>query len=490
MEPIHLPSEDDVREAYHQGEEAIVQLFQSVNQVILQLMARVQALEDQKAKNSNNSNKPPSSDGLKKPDHHHTHSLRQSSGKKPGAQEGHPGHRLEMVAQPDVVEVDIVDHCTSCHTSLEDVKVERVEKHQVYELPSLHLVITEHQAEVKICPICGKENKAVLPKEVSQPTQYGPDFKAFLSYLNQAQFLPVGRIIEFCDEVFKQPVGAGTIEMANDQIVIEVASVNQRIKGYLITTPETVGFDESGVRVHNQLNWMFTAGTDQVTYYHVDPKRGREGIERMGILSKRTGKSTHDDWKPYYTYTQADHTSCNAHHLRELIFLQEQYPQPWEKGMIQLLLTIKQTVEEAKAQGVSCLSSIILKDFETQYETLVVEGLAFNPVPEKPEGRRGKPKQTPPKNLLDRLKEYQSAVLAFMYDFNVPFDNNRAERDIRMVKLKGKISGCFRSTEGATDFAAIRSYLSTARKNTIGAFDALKMAMKGNPYAPEFLPPL
>ena len=262
------------------------------------------------------------------------------------------------------------------------------------------------------------------------------------------------------------------------------------IQTYLIDTPETVGFDESGLRVHKKLNWVFSASTERATYYHVDPKRGQEGIERTGILPKRTGKSLHDDWKPYYTYSQATHVSCNAHHLRELAFLQEQYPQPWEGDMAELLKTILKVVDEAKQQGATALTPAQLKDFEARYDALVEAGLALNPVPEKPEGKPGKPKQPPPKNLLDRLRDHKDAVLDFMKDFNVPFDNNRSERDIRMVKLKQKISGCFRSEEGAQVFAGIRGYLSTARKNGVGAFEALKLAMICSPYAPDFLPPL
>ena len=490
MEPIHLPSDADIHAAYSQGEEAVVALFHSLNQVVLQLVDRVQTLEDHLNKDSHNSNKPPSSDGLKEPRKRHTHSLRQASGKKPGAQEGHPGHCLEMAEQPDRIEPQRVETCAYCHTSLKEVSVTRVEKRQMVELPPLRLITTEYQAEVKVCPACGKETQAVFPPEVTQPTQYGPDFKAFLAYLNQAQFIPVERINELCEEVFQHSVGGGTLESANGQIATAVAPVNQRIQAHLITTPETVGFDESGLRVHQKLNWVFSVGTERATYYHVDPKRGQEGIERTGILPKRTGKSLHDDWKPYYTYAQAAHFSCNAHHLRELAFLQEQYPQPWEGDMAELLKTILKAVNEAKQQGATALTPAQLKDFEARYDALVEAGLALNPVPEKPEGKRGKPKQPPPKNLLDRLRDHKDAVLGFMKDFTVPFDNNRSERDIRMVKLKQKISGCFRSEEGAQVFAGIRGYLSTARKNGVGAFEALKLAMIGSPYAPDFLPPL
>lgn len=489
MEAKQQVTESEIRAVYRQGEEAVLELVQKMNQTILQLSTRVQLLEDQIAKNSGNSSKPPSSDGLKKSRPRHTRSLRESSGKKPGAQEGHPGHHLEMVDKPDGMQKYEVERCAHCQANLEAVKAEEIEKRQVYDLPKLRLEVTEHQAEVKVCPECGKKTTAEFPAEVTQPTQYGAEVKALISYLNQAQFMPLERINEFCEEVLQHSIGEGTIIDANRQVAEKVEPVNQRIQAYLISTPKTVRFDESGLRVLKKLHWVFSVGTEEATYYHVDPKRGREGIERTGILPKRTGKSSHDDWKPYYTYRQVQHISCNAHHLRELAFLQERYPQPWEAEMVQLLLTIKKSVEAAKAQAATCLTPNQLSDFESRYEALVAEGLALNPVAEKPEGKRGKPKQSPPKNLLDRLRDHQAAVLAFMKDFEIPFDNNLAERDIRMVKLKQKISGCFRSKEGAETFATIRGYLSTARKNGVSAFDALKMALRGSPYVPAFLPP-
>jgi len=488
MEPLRLPTDEEIRAAIRHGEEAVVSLVGSLLQIIVLQAARIQALEDQLAKNSRNSGKPPSSDGLKKPARHR--SLRKSSGKKSGAQPGHPGHRLEMAANPDRTEKHRVQRCAGCQGSLEDAPVERIARRQAYELPPLQLIVTEHQAEVKRCPDCGYITQAEFPAGITQLTQYGPGFKALLVYLNQKHFIPLERVNEFCEEVFHHSVGEGTIVQANAQVAETVEPVEERVKQHLIETEETVRFDESGLRVQGKLNWIFSASTEQVTCYHVDPKRGREGIDRAGILPKRTGPSMHDDWKPYYSYPDAQHASCNAHHLRELDFLQERYPQEWEGQMREHLITIKEAVAEAVAQGRTGLTAEQLTAFEARYDELLEQGFALNPLPERPPGRRGKLKQPPPKNLLDRLRDHKPAVLAFMYDFKVPFDNNLAERDIRMVKLKQKISGCFRSEEGAKVFCLIRGYLSTARKNGVGALEALKMALCGSPYVPACLPAL
>jgi len=494
MELLHLPTEEEIRAAVRQGEDAVVLLVSALIQMIFVLAARVQALEDQLAKNSSNSGKPPSSDGftprvrpegLKKPPRNR--SLRRSSGKKSGAQPGHEGHRLEVAAKADQVEVHRVRRCTHCQTSLEGVPATSVEKRQVFDLPPLRLMVTEHQAEVKQCPCCGQTIQAEFPAGVTQLAQYGPGFKALLVYLNQKHFIPLERVNEFCEDVFNHSVGEGTIVDAGAQVAETVEPVNDRAKQHLIETEDTVCFDESGLRVNQKLNWIHSASTEKVTCYHVDPKRGQEGIERAGILPERRGKSMHDDWTPYYAYSDADHASCNAHHLRELAFLQERYPQEWEGEMAKHLVAIKRAVAEAVTQSRTCLTEQQIAAFEACYDELVEQGLALNPVPEKPPGKRGRVKQPPPKNLLDRLRDHKRAVLAFMYDFKVPFDNNLAERDIRMVKLKQKISGCFRSEDGAKVFCLIRGYLSTAQKNGVSALDALRMALCGSPFVPDCL---
>jgi transposase len=486
MPTLRIPTEEEIRVIARQGGDEVVALVGELLAAIAILAKRVEELEDKLAKNSHNSSKPPSSDGLKKPQR--GRSLRQSSGKKSGAQEGPPGHRLEMVEKPDKVKRYPVEVCSQCQASLEKAAVKRVEKRQEYELPPIRLLVTEHQAEVKCCPHCGSENRAEFPPGITQPTQSGPDFKAWLVYLNQKQFIPLERVAEFCVDVIDQAVGGGTLVEACQQAKQTVEPVNERIKQSLIQTDEPVHFDETSLRVEQSKHWVHSAGTERATNYHLDKKRGTVGIDKAGILPKRRRKCVHDDWAAYYTYQNAEHGACNAHPLREFAFLQERDPQDWEEAMAKHLLCIKKTVAEAVAPGQSCLPPEQRIAFETRYDELVQQGLALNPVPERQPGQRGKIKQPPPKNLLDRWRDHKTAVLAFMYDFKVPFDNNLAERDIRMVKLKQKISGCFRSEEGAKVFCAIRSYLSTARKNGVSAFEALKLAMHHSPYIPDFLP--
>jgi transposase len=488
MPTLRIPTEEEIRAIARMGEDEVIVLVNDLVQAIAILAKRVQALEDKLAKNSNNSSKPPSSDGMKKTKR--TRSLRKPSDKKSGAQDGHPGHRLEMVEKPDKVERYPVAQCCQCQATLEKTTVKRIERRQEYELPSIRLFVTEHQVEVKCCPHCGTENRAEFPAGITQPTQYGSDFKALLVYLNQKQFIPLERVVEFCVDVLDQAVGEGTIVEACHKTSQFVEPVNERIKEYLIATDEAVHFDETGLRVEQSNHWVHSAGTERATNYHLDKKRGTVGIDNAGILPKRTGKCVHDDWAAYYTYQNADHGSCNTHHLREFAFLQERYPQDWEDAMVEHLLFIKKTVAKAVARGQPCLPPEQLMALETRYDELVQQGLALNPTPERLSGQRGKLKQSPPKNLLDRLRDHKMAVLAFMYDFKVPFDNNLAERDIRMVKLKQKISGCFRSEDGAKVFCSIRSYLSTARKNGLSAFEALKLAMRCSPYTPDFLPAL
>ena len=264
----------------------------------------------------------------------------------------------------------------------------------------------------------------------------------------------------------------------------------EQIKEHLIQTEEAVHFDETGARVKGKLNWLHSMSTALVTFFVIHPKRGSEAMDQIGILPKRTGSCIHDYWKPYLKYTQAKHGLCGAHLLRELTFLVENYQQTWAEAMIQLLTEIQKAVTAAKALGQEAFSPEQLTDFRNRYDQIVAEGLWANPPPERTEEsarRRGRVKQTPSKNLLDRLRDHPEKILAYMYDFDVPFDNNQAERDIRMAKLKQKISGCFRSDDGSTAFCQVRSYISTAHKNEQPILGALYSALIGTPYIPALI---
>jgi transposase len=483
MDPIRLPSEEQIRATVRQGEDAVVELFKAT---LGQLADRIQRLEDQIAKNRSNSSRPPSSDGLKK-----TQSLRKPSGKKSGGQPGHPGHSLKAVAKPDQVELHCVRACKHCHASLEDVAVQGHEKRQVLDVPLVRMQVTEHQAEIKECPNCHQKTTGEFPKVVTQPVQYGPGLKAQLVYFNQYQLIPLERTVEIVEALYGHTISEAIVVEACARTAQQIEPIYRATKEELKVTAEPVGLDETGGRIAKKLWWLHVSCTEWLTYLEAHEKRGGKALDHIDILPKRKGIVVHDGYRSYYQYEDASHALCNAHHLRELKFIQEQYQQGWAFDMEELLLEIKKTVDEARS-ATDHLSPQQLADFDARYDAILTAGLQLNPFPEPAAPipkKRGRKKQSPAKNLLDHFQTRKQGVLAFMYDFKVPFDNNQAERDLRMVKTKQKISGCFRSLDGAKVFCQIRSYISTARKHGKQVLDVLNLVLTGSPFIPPVLQP-
>jgi transposase len=476
---------DEIRAIYAQGEDAVIVLVEGLLQRITVLEERVEALENQISKHSRNSSKPPSSDGFKpKPK-----SQRCKSERSSGGQVGHPGQTLEWSVEVNQVEQHYVEGCRTCGASLKEVEVESWDLRQVRDIAPIQLIVTEHQAEVKCCPQCQTLNRGEFPAEVNSVVQYGASLKGLMVYLLDYQLLPSARVEELLSDVLGCEISEATLYNSRGSCFEELASVEAAIAAQ-IQQADVLHCDETGMRVTGKLWWLHVASTDSLTFYFVHTKRGKDAMDAMEILPNYDGISVHDGLKSYAQYV-CDHALCNAHHLRELAFIWERYQQIWAEEMGLLLRDIKQQVESAKARGQTALDINLVGWFEERYHALIKAGLGANPVPEPtPDAVKshGRPKQSPAKNLLDRL-QHQEQVLAFMYDFRVPFDNNQAERDLRMMKLKQKISGGFRSVEGAQVFARIRGYISTLKKQGLNVLEALRQVFLGNPMLPTMLQP-
>lgn len=481
--PIRVISREEIREVYLRGEEAVIELVAGLVEQIAQQETRLKELEGVVKKNSSNSSKPPSGDGFGKK----TKSLRTKGERKNGGQPEHPGSTLEWSGEVDVVIEHQIHECSGCGTSLAQEPVLQVWARQVHDIPPIEISVTEHRAEVKNCPHCGLENQADFPPEAQNVVQYGPRLKSMMVYLMEGQLLPSARTCEILSDMVGVSVSEGTLFNTRSQCFEQLAPIAQSIQSEIVAS-DVVHFDETGMRVNGKLWWLHVACTAGLTYYFVHPKRGRDAIDEMKILPQFQGKAVHDGWKSYQDY-DCDHFLCNAHHLRELMFIWEQYQQPWAIQMLILLGSIKQAVDEAHHQPTP-IALDVLESFEHRYQAILAQGFAANPPPPPPPPRShrrksgGRQPQSPPRNLLDRLQHHHTSVLGFMYDFQVPFDNNQAERDVRMVKLKQKISGTFRSESGAQMFCRIRGYISTVRKQGLNVLDAFISLFSGYPQSP------
>ncbi len=482
---------EETLKAYRQGADTVVELVEELVATLAEQLATVtarvtvleaenQELRGRLVTDSHNSSKPPSSDGSgSKP---HPTSRREPSGRKSGGQPGHVGQTLRQVETPDVIAVHPPIDCRGCGQRLDEAPVVRRERRQVMDLPPVRVQVTEHQAETRRCGGCGVETSGQFPDGVEAPAQYGPGVAPLAVYLNQEQLLPLERTCRMLAEVFGCPISEATLERAVGTCHAQLAKVEAAIKQG-VTEAGVAHFDETGARLGGQRFWLHVASTPQLTFYATHPKRGREAMDALGVLPAFRGRAVHDGLASYGQYRDCTHARCNAHHLRELTFVEEQLNQTWAKDLKAVLLEMKQAVDEARERGMVEVPVEAKRAFMTRYDAILAHGARANPPPE-PTGKRGRPKRGNAGSLVDRLRTHTAETLAFLEDFAVPFDNNQAERDIRMTKVRNKISGGFRTTTGADRFCRIRGYISTLRKQGIPIFAALTSAFTGTPPMP------
>jgi transposase/uncharacterized coiled-coil protein SlyX len=432
---------------------------------IAELEARVAELEARLGKDSDNSHKPPSSDN---PFTKTTKSQREKSGKKSGGQPGHTGKTLKRVSYPDEVLRHSVTCCSGCGCDLSSEKARKELSRQVFDIPKVSVKVTEHRAEVKDCPHCGKRNEAAFPEGVTNHTQYGNNIRTLVVALKMIGFVSLERISELVWEQYGIRLSQATMEAMLFDLDRKIRPFEPWVKDRLLSEL-VLNADETGVRVEGKLNWFHSLSSERYSWFEIHQKRGVEAMKKIGLLQKYCGIVVHDFWESYLDFDFL-HSFCNAHLLRELVFQYEALKQDWAWDMGGLLKRMKESValdNESKAA------------MEAEYDRILDRGYLANPLPETPPGRKGKKKRGKVLCLLDRFRDHKSEVLRFLWNPLVPFTNNQAERDVRMMKIQQKVSGTFRSREGADAFCRIMSFVSTARKLGRNACEAIADAFRG-----------
>jgi len=451
------------------GVDAVVEL---VCGIMAEFEARITELERRLNKNSSNSSKPPSSDGLKRAKR--TNSLRpKNTGRKPGGQPGHSGQTLRASESPDITVNLPLNSCPKCGGDLSNQPIQSEEKRQVFDLPDIKMLVTEYLAERKACPQCGALVSAGFPCGVTAPVQYGPGMQSAMTYLNVRQVIPCARVAEVCQDLFGHRPSAGSVVRSVARCADLLTPRVDEIRDTLSHAP-LLHADETGVRCMGKTHWLHVVSTATHSLFSYSPKRGIEGFSVANVLPTYTGTLVHDFWGPY-DKLMSDHSRCNAHLLRELKAFTEDGHR-WAKEITVVLLDMKKAADEAIEKGREQIDAAHRKRLQSRYDKWVKAGLEAHPEITKPSGRRGRIGQSKETNLLRRLRDKREEVLRFMNDLSVPFDNNQAERDLRMIKVQQKVSGCFRSEKGAERFCLISSYISTIRKQGLNLMESIKAA--------------
>ncbi|HEU4966721.1 MAG TPA: IS66 family transposase [Candidatus Saccharimonadales bacterium] len=452
------------------------QRIQELEGLLMGALLRVEELERRFAKDSHNSSLPPSRDhGTRKP-----LGKRPKSQKRSGGQQGHQGHTLMLAKTPDEVLIHRPASCPSCQTDLREQPGVIVERRQVHDVPTWRLQVWEHQVEAVCCPGCQQRIRGHFPASVSAPVQYGPGVQALAVYLSQSQLVPVQRTCETLADLFEAPVSQASVlewvGRAGERLASRVEQIAQWIERAAV-----MHVDETSVHLRGKVHWIHVHSTARLTLYRWHAKRGTEGIQAVSLVPGYRGRMMHDRWTSYDRYPCA-HSLCGAHLIRDTLFVAEHEQQPWASRMVEHLRQMDHVSNQWREQGARHLPAEVRQELLAEYFDILRTGYAAHagqPPPPKKAGRR---KQNPSLNLLDTFLKRAEHILGFLDDLCIPFTNNLAERDLRMIKVQQKISGTFRSPDGITAFCALRSYLSTMRKQGRPLLSALRAVFVGTPF--------
>ena len=478
--PVNI-TEEFVRSLMKQNEEQSARIAE-LSAEIASLNQTIRELKEQLNKNSKNSSRPPSSDGLKKPAVKKNRSLRESSGKKQGAQEGHDGVHLSVISEPDHIEDHMHSDCTGCPHRAKCLSKACIKetRHEVDAVVTVD--VTAHNLiEVRECLLHGGVKTGSFPENIKATVQYGKNLQAMVVAFNTVGAVSINRTHEILSSVFNIPLATGTIKNMVTRCAESLKDTYERIRLKMIMLG-LIHCDETGSRVDGKTCWVHVASDQDYTYLTINQKRGQIGMDAADVLPHARGIIVHDCWGSYWKYQDVKHAICCAHLLRELNGVIENHPeQTWASRFKKLLLNMKKVRDKALISDKDEVSYYHRHKFDMEYDAIIKTAYEENPLPETPAKKRGRKKKSKVLNLICRLENYKESVCLFIKNLCVPFDNNQAERDLRMVKVKTKVSGCFRSEEGAQEYLTIMSYIGSARTHGINAFTAIREALSGNP---------
>lgn len=459
-------NKESVSKLGHSEKNVLIDMLQEqillLKEKIKKLESKIKDISSKSKKNSKNSSKPPSSD-IDKPKK--TTSSKPKSDKSPGGQPGRKGSTLEMTKKPDNIVRLPVNSCANCGLNLKNKKAS-IDKRQEFEIPEPKIFVTEYQSESKTCS-CGCTTYALFPEHITHKTQYGPRARSLMVYMNQYQFIPFDRASQFFETVYNHKISPATIVNAVNSLGDRLNTLDSEIKNFLKKS-DIVNCDETSMRVNGNKQWLHTVGNPKVAHYALHSNRGKQATMDIGILPEYSGIMVHDHWKSYYHYDKNQHSLCNAHHLRELRYINENHNINWAESMSLLLIKIKEHKDKYLTKDNIKFSKYILKKYNLEYDNILSQA-------QREQAIRGTQDSH---NLLKRLKNHKEEVLLFMNNFKVPFTNNLSEQDLRMSKVKQKISGCFRNIANGDTFCKIRSLIISARKNQKNIFKIIQDAFR------------